>query len=413
MKVINSKLTKQYSLLTITNFLVLIIAFVTNIVITRSLTETEYGAYRYVISTITMLVSFLNFGLYYSSARLLTKADSKKESKLYAGTIQLFIAIIFLAGLILYFGYQLVTMFVPITNRLFLYALPLVYTIMLQRTFIYMLKGSNRIFDVALQTILPHFVVLLLYILFDQLNVVEINLLISLIIYGLAYLFTNFITIYRLKIPVFNKSFIEIKEIFSEQKSTGAEIYKGSLLSVFSGDLLNVIVGSIVLKADYAVYTLALSLSAPLLQIPATMGIIQFKKNANVKKINSREIMLTLILTIVAYFVMNLGIQLLFPIVYNNSYHGTRQYILVISLGYVFHGLGDYFNHYLNARGMGRSIKYGAYLTGISHVILAIVFIPKLGIWGLVLSRIGSSILYFIVMIVSYYLVVNKNDEVW
>ncbi|WP_017413607.1 lipopolysaccharide biosynthesis protein [Clostridium tunisiense] len=399
---ININNAKQYSMLTISNFGTMLLAFITNILMTNMLNETEYGSYRYIINIITMIVSFVNFGVYYSTARLLTSTSEHREKNLYGATVTIVLVISFLAGIIIFGGYFIVSIFVKDIDKLFLYALPLIFTVMLQRTFIYMLKGSNKIYDISLQTILPQILILSSYIILWIAKVKNVSFVLSLTVYAIAFLVTDLITIYRLKINLLSGIKKEAANIFREQRHNGFEIYKGSLLSVFAADVLNVAIGSISLKAEYAIYALSLSLSTPIIQIPATMGIIHFKKNANSKKLAKKEIIMTFLLSIIAYIGLNLVMLFFFPIVYGQRYSGTIMYVSILSMGYLFHGIGDYFNHFLNAHGKGSNIKKGSYICGITQVLLAVALMPVFQIWGLVISRVISSLAYFLVMFTSY-----------
>ncbi|QVK17154.1 oligosaccharide flippase family protein [Mycoplasmatota bacterium] len=410
--ILKNKKVQQYGLLTVANFGTMFFAFITNILMTSLLTENDYGTYRYIINTIIMIVSFSNLGIYYSTARLLTNANKERERDLYGATIAMMFFISVFVAVVIFVVYKIITCFFHNIDPTFLYALPLIYTVMIQRTFIYMLKGSNKIFDVSLQTILPQILMLTIYSFVFIINFKHMNFLTSLCIYACVFIITDFITIARLRIRFLTGIKKETKNIYSEQKRNGFEIYKGSLLAVFSADALNVIIGSITMKAHYAVYTLALSFSSPILQIPAIMGVIQFKKYANTNKLDKKEIGITVIIGLLAYLGLNIIMLMFFPIVYKDRYLGTPSFVLALSLGYLFHGFGDYFNNFLNAHGEGSSIKKGAYFSGITQIVLAALLVPYLELWGLAISRITASFVYFIIMLQRYHRVSRKTSKV-
>lgn len=408
-----NKATKQYIILFLTNFGSIGLAFISNIIITSFLTESNYGTYKYVINLITMIVSLTNFGIYYSTARLLTNSNKHREKDLYGATISIMTFISIVVGSILFFTMMMIDKYIYIINREIFYAFPLIFTVMFQRSFMYMLKGSNKILDMCIQTVMPQIILLMIYSYLKVIGITDISFEHSLIAYTISFLMTHMITIFRLKIKPIKGIKKELKNILYEQKKNGFEIYKGSLLSVFTADILNVIIGTVSLKADYGAYSLALSFSGPILQIPSIMGTISFKKNANLDKLSKKEIFTTFIISFISYIILNIGIYIIIPLVYKGQYTMVPLYTLFLSGGYILHGFGDYFNSFLNSHGMGTYIKKGAIISGVIQVIFAAILVPTYSIWGLVISRILSSLGYFSCMLYSYWITTRlKSKEI-
>ena len=393
----------QYLMLTTTNFSSIGLALITNIIITSLLSESDYGSYKYVLNIIIMIVSLTNLGVYYSTARLLTKSDVDRERALYGATISIMFFIYLVVGIMLFIVISISNKFTKVTNNELMLAIPLVYTIMFQRTFMYMLKGSNKIFDMCIQTIMPQMILIIVYVVIALCGLKTISFENAIFIYAISFSLTHIFTILRLKVVINKRTIKEIKNIINEQKTNGFEIYKGSLFAVFTADMLNVIIGTISSKSSYGAYSLALSFSTPIMQIPSIMGIIRFKKNASSEKLDSKEIKVTSIISIICYSVLNIGLYILFPIIYKGKYEIVPVYTLFLSLGYILHGMGDYLNNFLNSKGRGKEIKKGSVYCGIVQVLLAYLLVPLYGIPGVIVARIVSSTIYFISMILGYY----------
>ena len=74
-------------------------------------------------------------------------------------------------------------------------------------------------------------------------------------------------------------------------------------------------------------------------------------------------------------------------------------------------GLGDYFNKFLSAKGQGQNIRNNAIFTGISLLVLSILLIPLLNVEGLVIAKIFSSIIYFTLMLKSYFNYIKEDQN--
>jgi len=265
-----------------------------------------------------------------------------------------------------------------------------------------MLRGSSRIIDISLQNIAPQFLALAIYIYIGFGTNYDLNYKLALLIYGIAYAVTHIFTIFRLQVLVIDGFKKQLKPLFVENKNNGFNVYKGSLFGVLTSDILYVIVGALVSKSAFGMFALALSLSTPIQQIPATMGTVFFKNNSLKSSLSKQNIFFTVFFSLFSLLIMNIGIQYLFPVLFPNGYLDAVPYTIILSCGFMLHGLGDYFNQFISSHGFGKLIKKGAYISGITQVITALTFIPLLGIWGLVLARISTSIVYCICMIAFY-----------
>lgn len=395
------KSAKQASLLIVSNISCLGIAFVTNIIMTLLLSESDYGSYRYVVNTVTMLASFSNLGIYYTTAKMLTTADEEYSRQLYSATLLLCLALAVLSGVLVVAFVTMLNVFGIIDESLIVFAGPLVYTVLLQRMFTTMLKGSNRIKDISIQTLIPAAIMAVVYgVLFVSSTTISFE--VSLLIYGASFFAVDVVSVVRLKIVINASVAKPIRDIRRGHRGLGFQIYKGSLLAVFAGDVLNVLVGSVSTMDAYAEFTLAVSISSLIMQIPVVMGIVLFKSNASASKLSTKGTVFTLIASSLVLLGVVIAAFVLFPVLYGTGYSMTPKYICVLGVGYLLHGFGDYFNNFLNAHGEGAAIKRGSYACGIVQVLLAAILIPLFSIWGLVLTRAFSSATYCLTLFLGY-----------
>lgn len=394
-------LAKQYGVLTLANYGTLGVSLATTVLLTTQISEVDYGTYRYVINIAMMLVSLFNLGLYYSTARVLTSADTARSQRLYAATIGLLVAIVGAVSVLVAAAYPIVVKMFPQVDQSLLYALPLFLVLMLQRMFVSMLRGSNRITEIAVQTALPSVLAFAVYGVL-WVSHIKLTLALALIIYFVSYLLTHMLTVRTLGVRLDRGVKEEAHAVLKEQKRTGFELYKGSLLSVFSADAVTVLVGTLVSRASYGAYSLALNVASPIMQIPATFGVIRFKDSAVRTSIGKRELVAVGMVGLLSLGALNILIGIVFGTLYHGGYADTPRFAGVLSLGYLFHGFGDYFNNFLSSHGEGARVKRGAYLSGIAQVVLAALMIPLWGIWGLAVSRVLSSATYFVALGLGY-----------
>ena len=401
---------RQFSALLFSNYVYVVLAFVTNILMTHAMHETEFGYYKYALTIIAMSAALINGGLHHSAARLVAISDrSDKNPILHTSAfITLGISGLFaiLGTLILVFINKF---FIKIELVVFL-AIPLVFSVMFQKVFTTILKGDNRILDIIFQVVLPHIFFLSVYIALKAANT-RIDFETALLIYGIVNLLVHLFTWMRLKIR-FPANFIEsFKEILQENKTNGFQLYKGSIAGVFIGDLLTVIVGGAVEKSIFGMYSLALSLSAPIYLISRVMGTIKYKDNANQTMISKKNIWVTIIVSIVGLITLNVGVNLLFPVFFEARYSGALEFLLICSVTYLIHGLGDYFNQFSASHGLGKELKNGAYITGAVQLVATVILAPSLGITGLLIAKLISSTVYCGCMLYIYLKHIGSNPS--
>ncbi|OZS76957.1 hypothetical protein CF394_13990 [Tetzosporium hominis] len=416
MKVSISKRTiTQFSMLMLSNYAVVIISFMVNILMTHAMNEDNFGYYKYAISIIIMSSALINGGIHFSAARLIAINDVKKEKSLLSTTVIITVAISVVYAILALIILIILNKYLINVDDVVFFAIPLVFTIILQRMYITVLKGSNRISDIVFQTVLPQVILLVIYFVLKKLDY-KIEFELALIIYGTVYFIIHLITWLRLGLTISSSFKNDVSELLNENKSNGFQLYKGSLAGVFVGDLLTVIVGGMINKSIFGMYSLALSMSAPLSMIPLALATIKFKENANNGRLSKKNIVGTILISLLGFVILNIGVKTFFPIFFDPDYNEALNFMIICSITFLIHGIGDYFNQFSSSQGLGNKLKIGAYISGIAQLTCAIILVPSYGIWGLIYSKLISSSIYSFSMIYIYFHfikldITNKKGE--
>lgn len=378
------------------------LGLISSIVNTRFLNPEEYGNYRYVYSIISFIASLLLFGYFVSGSRLLALSKTSRIRRKINGALIIILLIatgITISLMIpLYFIHKY--WINPDVASLFLWSIPIVGTPLFLSFINTTFQGENRINELSLARLLPYVVYVpvgyLVYSHFGSSAVILMLLQngIAIIIYILLILRNH---------PIFtnlNKVFNQLRK---ENKTYGRHVYIGSVLAV-SFAYVSAITLGIFEKNNINVgyYSLALTMSMPLTMLPGIVGTTHFKEFAFHDKIKASIIKKTVILTLISLIAFIIMIVPLVKWIYTEDYYVVGYYASFLALGFAFHGFGDMFNRFLGAHGCGKQIRNSATLTGISQITGSFILVYFLGIYGAILTRILSSMIYFIMMVYYY-----------
>ncbi|MBM6545750.1 oligosaccharide flippase family protein [Janibacter sp. YIM B02568] len=375
-----------------------VLALLTSVVLTREMAPSDFGAYRYVVAVLGLVAVVANVGIPYSAARSLSQLQPAAQPKLVTASLQLVLAALLVAAVLLALISLLTTDILEVSPLLLL-ASALVWTIALQRHFMYMLRGAGRTREIAVQTVLPPAFIFaatgLLAVAHDAVSLTAV-----LIIMSTAYLSTHVWTSTRLSVWGYQGLAVQRARLMETQKSTGLPIYKGALISVGVAELIVVLGGAHVGEVSFGTFALALSMAAPVATLPTVIGMVQFRKFGSQSQLPRRLVVSMFSRSALLGLAGTGAGWLLFPFIFPRDFDTARTMFPVLAVGFLLHGTGDYLNQYLQAQGDGLSIKRAAYAVGLVNMIVGVATIPWLGAWGLVLTKFLGSASYAASMVV-------------
>lgn len=377
-----------------------LLGFVTSIINTNFLTESEYGDVRYVQNLITLLASLLLFGYFLSGSRLLALSDNKQRSRQVRGAM---LVVLIACALLLVVG----TFFVgcvhmkrPGVQHLFMVSLPVCFYPLLTSYINTTAQGDNHIGRLAVTRVLPALLyVPIAYIVYSHCGATStLMVLLQWGIYSLV-----LVTIIASTHPSFKQFNSTFADLQLENRAYGIHLYYGSLAMVATNYLAGVTLG--IFNDDnvnVGFYTLALTLTTPLSYLPGIIGTAYFKKFVSEPRIPQKVFRGTLLITVLSCVGFVVFIRLIVRYFYPESYALVGNYASWMAIGFSVHGLGDMINRFLGSHGDGRSIRNSSYACGIFKITGFVVLVWLWNIEGALVTNVVSSCIYCAVLYYYY-----------
>lgn len=369
---------------------------------TRNLAPAEYGDVRYVNNIFQFVASLLLFGYFVSGARLLALArDTVSQRRMKGALVAILgvaVAAAMLAAVLCYFAHRL-----WLDGRvaaLFIYCLPICYYPVLQNYVNNVFQGDNSIVGLSVVRALPGILYLgggiVVY------SMTEATPLLMLLLQNGVIVAVAAVAIICTR-PSFSRLGEAFRELRQENRHYGLHVYVGSVMAVSLSYLAGITLGIFNDdNVDVGFYTLALTIATPLTLLPSIVGTSYFKRFANEDRIDSKVLRYTLLISVSSYLLFAALITPVVGLLYDESYSAVAGYAVLLAIGTTAHGVGDMFNRFLGAHGLGKQLRNGAVLCGAVLVAGNIILVYFCGVYGAILTRIAASCCYAAAMVYYY-----------
>ena len=403
MKIQISKHQKQVVMLYASTVIGSFLGILNSVLNTRSLAPVMFGDVRYVQNIIAFVSSLLLVGFFVSGSRLLALSKSVDYSRRIRGIMCVILSVTILVVIL-----TMVAMFIftgikdPQSQMkgLFLCAIPFCGTHLMLNYVNTTAQGDNHISRIAMARLLPaalYFVIAFFVYKFYGATPGRMLLLYN----GISFIVLLFIIVST------KPSFNNLKESFAilnkENKQYGFNVYLGSLASVSTGYIAGITLGVFCENnTNVGFYTLAQNMASPLAMLPSIIGTTYFKRFATESRISRKVLMGSVGLTVASGIIFILLIKYVVMILYNESYYSVAKYSSWLVVGTCMHGLGDMFNRFLGAHGLGKQIRNSAFACGGVLLFGSIVLVYFFQIYGAIATKILSAIVYLSMMCYYY-----------
>ena len=156
-------------------------------------------------------------------------------------------------------------------------------------------------------------------------------------------------------------------------------------------------------NSEVGFYTLALTVTAPLVALPTIVGTTYFKKFASQPCIPTKVIVFTVLMTMATCVMFILLIHPVVVFLYTDQYAVVGTYATYLSVGFCIHGLGDMFNRYLCSHGQGVAVRNASIANGVLKILGYTVLVHLFNTYGAIATTILCDVVYF-GCLVYYYL---------
>lgn len=376
----------------------MVVAFLINIMLTRSISKEEFGNYSFVLNLFILGQVLFNFGYFYALSQLIALSDDEIYIRKMYGLGVLFLlcfSLLMSLSLYSYITYSSALHAQVIHGVLIL--LPFSGIFLFNNYCELLLQSSNRIGLLSFYRFFPKFIfgIGIAFFYFGFINL-RFNDVFYLYIY--SFLLGIFYVVYKTR-PILSKVIILFKETIKSSKKFGFNVYLGSLVAVGSSTLTGVLIG--VFGADnqeVASYTIALQLTAPLLLIPNVLGTSHFKEFTHSSKIASKLLLYVYILSCCVILFVFCFADLLVKLFFEDIYSDVATLLKILTVGSVLYGLSNFYNKFILSKGEGKIIRNISFAVGTTLLISNFVLIKLYGATGASIAFVISGATYLLIV---------------
>jgi O-antigen/teichoic acid export membrane protein len=207
--------------------------------------------------------------------------------------------------------------------------------------------------------------------------------------------------------PNFSDIKYHIQTIYKINKSFGFQVYIGSLASLASAQFGILTIAFFVDNMNVGYFSLAMTITAPLLMVPNVVGTTFFKTFSKIKAIPKNIIIVTLALTFICLNVYLFIAKWIVLFLYTEDYLPTVFLSYILAIGFSIHGIGDFTNRFLYAHGQGNYLRNSSLVVGIVNIAGYVLFVRFFGIKGAAITQLSGSSIYCALMVFYYKKYIN------
>jgi O-antigen/teichoic acid export membrane protein len=401
---------KNISVLYVSMILGVFFGIIVSVINTRFLGAESFGDFKFIHSVYYFFSIIISFGFLVTSSKLLAEKKNDGIRKELIGSsliISSCLGILFVIVMV-FFALVQKNYFAKDLSSVIIMVSPLFFFVPFIQGMENIYQGDNRIIELAFFRQSPQvmYIIVVLILYSSGLMNLETALISQLSVYGLVIVASTFM----LK-PKFTNIKEVFKLIFSENRRYGFNVYIGSVIGVSSTHL-----GPMVISffsdnnIDVGFYSLALTVTMPLVLIPTVVGTSFFKEFANRPDIPAKATRATIIISLFSLIVFLILIKPMITFLYSKDFAEAANLAYIVSAGQILHGFGNYYNRFLGSKGQGKFLRNGAVAVGITNIAGFIIVIPFFGAYGAAFTKLLSGMVFIWSMLYYYKKFMNKNN---
>lgn len=390
----------------------IILGFISSVLLARFLGASQYGEYSYLISIMTIAISFIEFGFPTFLIRKISELNVKENAQSMVNIIWNSLYFLFFISIIGTFTIYIVINYINIENKILYYWLiPIAITMTFSSYRAAIMRGLNKVIigqfpdEIGKPLLMIIFVICCVYIFKIELTTIsllQINIATSIIILIVGYK-TLFSELNIIKLYQRNKFDIQV---FKET----TPYFLLALLLILQQNIDVLMIGKIMSMEDVGVYKIA-SMNANLIGL--TLMAISMAIMPNISKLYKEKqykslqtiivkghkyaFILALPILIIFFFLGKVYLVTIFGDEYANSYTALN----ILAFGKLFYAGIGLIGTVFNMIGLSWYVAINAFFIVFINFILNYFLIPIYGIEGAaiatIISQLGANIILLIV----------------
>lgn len=376
----------------------MVVAFLINIMLTRSISKEEFGNYSFVLNLFIFGQVLFNFGYFYALSRLIALSNDEIYIRKMYGVGVVFLlcfSVLMSLSLYSYITYSSSLHAQVIQGGLLL--LPFSGIFLFNNYCELLLQSSNRIGLLSFYRFFPKFI-LGIGIAFFYFGLIKLQFNYIFYLYIYSFLLGIFYVVYKTR-PILSKISVLFRETIKSSKKFGFNVYLGSLIAVGASTLTGILIG--VFGSDnqeVASYTIALQLTAPLSLIPNVLGTSHFKEFTHSSRIAPRLLLYMYVLSCCVMLFVFCFAELLVNFFFEDVYSDVAVLLNILTIGSVLYGLSNLYNKFLLSKGEGEIIRNISLVVGSTLLISNLVLINLYGAIGASIAFVISGATYLLIV---------------
>jgi O-antigen/teichoic acid export membrane protein len=404
----SKKKTAQVFALYLTMGLTIVISIGVSVVNTHALGSEQFGDLKFLQTLFAFIITGSTLGMYVSGGRLIAEDHDESRISSLAGamlvvTLLLYVFMMVVLFVLSYSGIAVLQNGLDDVVRL---VIPLLVALPLQICLENLLKGQNKIYELAFLRITPGAAYLVIAILITKYGELTLNLALSLYLGTIASV--GFVLAIQSR-PVFTGMPGALSVILKEVRRYGVHVYFGIIANVGTTLLGGLLLAFFLDTTSAGYFILARTIAAPLTLIATNIGTVFFRSFAQVNNIPPRVFLLTVLMALLSLALFLLVIGRFIDYVYPSEFSVMVQLVYIISAGTTLQGIGGFVNQFLCAKGHGKKTRNAAFMQGALNCLGFTVLVYYWGMVGAALTVVLGSAGFLVTILYYYRKVIGHN----
>jgi O-antigen/teichoic acid export membrane protein len=381
LRVARSRTSIQTVVYFASNGLVSLLVAISTALLARNMSTVEFGSYSFAISFLLFTAIFFDFGLFLPASRMIAKADEETKPHIFAASLVAYAPVgvaycLSIAGL----SFVVDGVFNVEAGEALLLTAPLAFVYPFALIAGTLGQGTDRlhVFSITSAAAQIVFMVLLLGAL---LVTSSLSVTLALVLRAVGFLVgcVAFVAWLRPRLAEVRR---HVREIMSQARSYGFEVYVGRLLSIGTYQMDVLMLAALTNARAVGLYTLAGAV-ARVVGLPIYgFASALFPKMAREGVLDRRWIAISWAVGLTGAVIAWVLAKPFIEVVFSERYTEAATYLLPLALAEVVRAVTTVYNSFLSAQALGRELRNAGLLLTVSNVVLNLALIPPFGAMG-------------------------------